>query len=184
MSFAAVSRRVAVLQDAGLVNREVRGREHWLSLRPEGLSFAKKCSTTRPSSGPGGPTPSTPGWPGKRPQVAGADNPRRPRMGRAVAAVSGLLPAPPELVYEAWPDPASLRDWMCPRPARCLEIEVQPWVLQDREPTDNEELDASSLDVDTQVNCNSPGTALPGRRHPRKVSLRCGSILTATRRPS
>jgi DNA-binding transcriptional ArsR family regulator len=42
MSFAAVSRHVAVLQGAGLVNREVRGREHWLSLRPEGLSFAEK----------------------------------------------------------------------------------------------------------------------------------------------
>jgi DNA-binding transcriptional ArsR family regulator len=41
MSFAAVSRHVAVLQDAGLVNREVRGREHWLSLRPEGLSLAE-----------------------------------------------------------------------------------------------------------------------------------------------
>jgi uncharacterized protein YndB with AHSA1/START domain len=31
-------------------------------------------------------------------------------------------------VYEEWLDPTSLRDWMCPRPARCVDIEVQPWV--------------------------------------------------------
>jgi DNA-binding transcriptional ArsR family regulator len=37
MSFAAVSRHVGVLEEAGLVRREVRGREHWLSVRPEGL---------------------------------------------------------------------------------------------------------------------------------------------------
>jgi DNA-binding transcriptional ArsR family regulator len=42
MSFAAVSRHVAVLETAGLVTREVRGREHWLTLRPEGLSFAER----------------------------------------------------------------------------------------------------------------------------------------------
>ena len=33
MSFAAVARHVAVLERAGLVAREVRGREHWLSVR-------------------------------------------------------------------------------------------------------------------------------------------------------
>jgi uncharacterized protein YndB with AHSA1/START domain len=49
-------------------------------------------------------------------------------MGRAVAAVSTVLPAPPEMVYEEWLDPTALRDWMCPRPARCVDIEVQPWV--------------------------------------------------------
>jgi DNA-binding transcriptional ArsR family regulator len=38
MTFAGVSRQVKVLEAAGLVVREVRGREHWLSLRPEGLS--------------------------------------------------------------------------------------------------------------------------------------------------
>jgi DNA-binding transcriptional ArsR family regulator len=42
MTFAAVSRHVAVLETAGLVTREVRGREHWLSLRPEGLSPAER----------------------------------------------------------------------------------------------------------------------------------------------
>jgi DNA-binding transcriptional ArsR family regulator len=42
MSFAAVSRHVGVLEDAGLVRREVRGREHWLSVRPEGLRSAER----------------------------------------------------------------------------------------------------------------------------------------------
>ena len=41
MSFAAVSRHVGVLEDAGLVKRKVRGREHWLTVRPEGLERAE-----------------------------------------------------------------------------------------------------------------------------------------------
>jgi DNA-binding transcriptional ArsR family regulator len=42
MSFAAVARHVAVLETAGLVTRDVRGRDHWLTLRPEGLSPAER----------------------------------------------------------------------------------------------------------------------------------------------
>ena len=42
MSFAGVSRHVAVLEAAGLGQREVRGREHWLSLRPDGLTGAQR----------------------------------------------------------------------------------------------------------------------------------------------
>lgn len=42
MTFAGVSRHVGVLEAAGLVRREVRGREHWLSLQPEGLSAARR----------------------------------------------------------------------------------------------------------------------------------------------
>lgn len=41
MTFAGVSRHIGVLEAAGLVRREVRGREHWLSLQPEGLSMAQ-----------------------------------------------------------------------------------------------------------------------------------------------
>ncbi|MGW0163350.1 ArsR/SmtB family transcription factor [Mycobacterium sp. NPDC003323] len=40
MTFAGVSRHIGVLENAGLVTREVRGREHWLSLRQDGLSQA------------------------------------------------------------------------------------------------------------------------------------------------
>jgi DNA-binding transcriptional ArsR family regulator len=42
MTFAGVSRHVGVLEAAGLVRRDVRGREHWLSLQPEGLSMAQR----------------------------------------------------------------------------------------------------------------------------------------------
>lgn len=42
MTFAGVSRHVGVLESAGLVEREVRGREHWLSLRSDGLAMAQQ----------------------------------------------------------------------------------------------------------------------------------------------
>jgi len=42
MTFAGVSRQVKVLEAAGLVTREVRGREHWLAARPEGLAAAQR----------------------------------------------------------------------------------------------------------------------------------------------
>jgi DNA-binding transcriptional ArsR family regulator len=40
MTFAGVSRHVGVLEAAGLIRREVRGREHWFSLQPDGLTSA------------------------------------------------------------------------------------------------------------------------------------------------
>ena len=42
MSFAGVSRHVGVLEAAGLVRREVRGREHWLSIEPAALGQAER----------------------------------------------------------------------------------------------------------------------------------------------
>src|SRR3954466_15768014 len=39
MTFAGVSRHIGVLESAGLVRREVRGREHWLSLLQEGVNL-------------------------------------------------------------------------------------------------------------------------------------------------
>ncbi|MDH6194179.1 DNA-binding transcriptional ArsR family regulator [Mycobacterium frederiksbergense] len=42
MTFAGVSRHIGVLEAAGLVQREVRGREHWLSLKQEGLTMAQQ----------------------------------------------------------------------------------------------------------------------------------------------
>jgi DNA-binding transcriptional ArsR family regulator len=42
MTFAGVSRHIGVLEAAGLVRREIRGREHWLSLHPEGLTMAQQ----------------------------------------------------------------------------------------------------------------------------------------------
>jgi DNA-binding transcriptional ArsR family regulator len=40
MTFAAAARHVGVLEAAGLLEREVRGREHWLSVRSAGLQPA------------------------------------------------------------------------------------------------------------------------------------------------
>jgi DNA-binding transcriptional ArsR family regulator len=42
MTFAGVSRHIGVLESAGLVRRDVRGREHWLSLAPDGLTGAQQ----------------------------------------------------------------------------------------------------------------------------------------------
>lgn len=41
LSFAAVAQHLAVLERAGLIERDVRGREHWLSVRPNGLLDAQ-----------------------------------------------------------------------------------------------------------------------------------------------
>lgn len=40
ISFNGVSKHVKVLEQAGLVRRNVRGREHWLTLRPAPLREA------------------------------------------------------------------------------------------------------------------------------------------------
>jgi DNA-binding transcriptional ArsR family regulator len=41
ISFAAVARHVATLEQAQLISREVRGREHWLTLNVQGLRDAE-----------------------------------------------------------------------------------------------------------------------------------------------
>ena len=42
MTFAGVSRHVSVLEAAGLVQRSVVGRDHWLSLSPAALDPAQQ----------------------------------------------------------------------------------------------------------------------------------------------
>ena len=42
ISFNGVSKHVKVLEQAGLVRRSVRGREHWLTLRPAPLREASR----------------------------------------------------------------------------------------------------------------------------------------------
>ena len=42
------------------------------------------------------------------------------------AVVRQLLPAPPDVVFDEWTDAARLAEWMCPRPARCLNVEADP----------------------------------------------------------
>ena len=42
ISFAAVARHVGVLESAGLIEREVRGRDHWLTVNTAGLRPAEE----------------------------------------------------------------------------------------------------------------------------------------------
>jgi DNA-binding transcriptional ArsR family regulator len=42
MSLAAASKHIKVLEHAGLVRREVRGRTHWVSLEPGPLASAQE----------------------------------------------------------------------------------------------------------------------------------------------
>ena len=42
------------------------------------------------------------------------------------AVVRQRLPAPPDVVFDEWTDAARLAAWMCPRPARCLNVEADP----------------------------------------------------------
>ena len=46
MSLNAVSKHLQVLERAGLIRREVRGREHYLSVDPESLQYAAEWLNT------------------------------------------------------------------------------------------------------------------------------------------
>ena len=45
-----------------------------------------------------------------------------------VVTVRRVLPAPPDVVYDEWLDPAGLAEWMCPRPARAVKVSLEPSV--------------------------------------------------------
>lgn len=44
------------------------------------------------------------------------------------AVVRRVLPAPPEVVYAHWLDPAALATFICPYPSRCGTVECEPWI--------------------------------------------------------
>jgi uncharacterized protein YndB with AHSA1/START domain len=46
----------------------------------------------------------------------------------STAVVQRILPAPPDVVFEHWIDPDALAEWMCPRPARATNVELDPTV--------------------------------------------------------
>lgn len=48
--------------------------------------------------------------------------------GPRVAVVRRVMPAPPDVVFDEWLDPAGMTEWMCPRPARAVKIELEPSV--------------------------------------------------------
>ncbi|MDT5154263.1 MAG: hypothetical protein QOI01_5996 [Mycobacterium sp.] len=45
-----------------------------------------------------------------------------------VARVQRVMPATPDVVFDEWLDPESLQEWMCPRPSRCVAVNVEPRV--------------------------------------------------------
>jgi uncharacterized protein YndB with AHSA1/START domain len=45
-----------------------------------------------------------------------------------VVTVRRVLPAPPDVVFDEWLDPAGMTEWMCPRPARAVTISLEPRV--------------------------------------------------------
>ena len=45
-----------------------------------------------------------------------------------VVRVQRVMPATPDVVFDEWLDRESLAEWMCPRPARCVAITVEPHV--------------------------------------------------------
>jgi uncharacterized protein YndB with AHSA1/START domain len=47
---------------------------------------------------------------------------------QATAVARRVLPAPPDVVYDAWLDAEGMLDWMCPRPSRPTKIELEPRV--------------------------------------------------------
>ncbi|MBJ7385085.1 MAG: SRPBCC domain-containing protein [Mycolicibacterium sp.] len=46
----------------------------------------------------------------------------------ATVRVRRIMPAPPDVVFDEWLDPESLREWMCPRPDRIVALTVKPHV--------------------------------------------------------
>ncbi len=45
-----------------------------------------------------------------------------------VAVVRRVLPATREVVWREWIEPDAMAAWMCPRPARCLGVQLEPVV--------------------------------------------------------
>ena len=42
------------------------------------------------------------------------------------AVVRRVIPAPPEVVYDAWLDEEALAEFMCPHPSRAGQVQVEP----------------------------------------------------------
>lgn len=42
--------------------------------------------------------------------------------------VQRVMPAAPDVVFDEWLDRESLKEWMCPRPVRVLDVAVEPRV--------------------------------------------------------
>jgi uncharacterized protein YndB with AHSA1/START domain len=45
-----------------------------------------------------------------------------------IVRVRRVLPAPPAVVFDEWLDPEAMKEWMCPRPVRCVDVTIEPRV--------------------------------------------------------
>jgi uncharacterized protein YndB with AHSA1/START domain len=36
--------------------------------------------------------------------------------------VQRVMPAPPSVVFDEWLHPEAMKEWMCPRPVRCVTL--------------------------------------------------------------
>lgn len=130
MSLNAVSKHLKVLENAGLVRREVRGREHWLSFDGAPLVAASDWIDHYRRF-----------WEGRLDALATflRENKARKqeRRGHMTAdkvntvptvRISRLMPAPREAVFAAWLDAEGMRHWMCPGDVSKTEAEIDPRV--------------------------------------------------------
>ena len=114
MSFAAVARHVSVLERAGLIERHVRGREHWLTVRAGALTDAEALD--RAADRVLGPARRRPGRaPGREARVTADD--------LATARVERVLDASPAEAYAAWVDPAVLARFIAPQGTAAVELD-------------------------------------------------------------
>jgi uncharacterized protein YndB with AHSA1/START domain len=44
----------------------------------------------------------------------------------ATVRVQRVMPATPEVVFDEWLDPEALKEWMCPRPVRVVDVTIEP----------------------------------------------------------
>jgi uncharacterized protein YndB with AHSA1/START domain len=45
-----------------------------------------------------------------------------------IVRVQRVMPAPPAVVFDEWLDPEAMKEWMCPRPVRCVAVVIEPRV--------------------------------------------------------
>ena len=117
MTFAGVSRHIGVLEKAGLVTREKRGREHWLHLTPGALDDAQEWMLEQAAFW----APRLDALTTRLRRKAQQPMSEAPRI-----TITRRLPATPAEVYAEWLDPEGLREWMCPHPARPTNVAVDP----------------------------------------------------------
>lgn len=115
MTFAAVSRHLRVLEDAALVSRVIRGREHVFAARPDGLSAAAEWIARQSAH-----------W---QRSLEALKTMVEADMGtgsalRATAEIH--VAASPDRVFAAWTDPRQARRFLCAGETTVADIRLEP----------------------------------------------------------